>query len=177
MHQFRNSCTLLLHAIVSVVVSSIRFWWSQETLHMSMFRLRKGKKMCLFARKKADPCRRREPSCRWRAKEEKGRLKRRKYVQRNCRLSTTATKRRSIGKEKTYVSTGSKRLIWHGFFICNRKDKFLLDLHKDVVDGDVDQLDDEANDAHDEEAHGNGLGDLEEFYCSQSEKEKSISCT
>lgn len=34
----------------------------------------------------------------------------------------------------------------------------------------MDQLDDEANDAHDEETHGNGLGDLEELYCSQNEK-------
>lgn len=60
-------------------------------------------------------------------------------------------------------------LTW--FFHTQQRRQILLDLHKDVVDGDMDQLDDEANDAHDEEAHGNGLGDLEELYCSQNEKE------
>ena len=39
----------------------------------------------------------------------------------------------------------------------------MLYLHKDVVDGDMDQLDDEANDAHDQESHGNSLSDLHEL--------------
>ena len=33
-------------------------------------------------------------------------------------------------------------------------------LHNDVVDGDVDQLDEEANEAHHREANGSGNGDL-----------------
>lgn len=37
-------------------------------------------------------------------------------------------------------------------------------LHKDVVDGNVDQLDDKANNTHDEESHGDGLGDLKELW-------------
>jgi len=38
------------------------------------------------------------------------------------------------------------------------------DLHKDVVDGNVDQLDDKANNTHDEESHGHSLSDLKEFW-------------
>jgi hypothetical protein len=41
---------------------------------------------------------------------------------------------------------------------------FSQNLHKDVVDGDMDQLDDEANDAHDQESHGNSLSDLHELW-------------
>lgn len=41
-----------------------------------------------------------------------------------------------------------------------------MHLHEDVVDRDMDQLDNKANDAHNEEAHGDGLSDLHEFYIS-----------
>ena len=34
---------------------------------------------------------------------------------------------------------------------------------EDVVDGDVDQLDNVANNSHDQEAHANGLGNAEEL--------------
>jgi hypothetical protein len=37
-------------------------------------------------------------------------------------------------------------------------------LHKDVVDGHVDELNEEANETHESETNGSGLGDLHEFY-------------
>jgi len=48
----------------------------------------------------------------------------------------------------------------------------MLYLHKDVVDGDVDQLDNKSNNAHDEEAHGDGLSDLHEL-CKEKKRGKS----
>ena len=40
---------------------------------------------------------------------------------------------------------------------------FILRAHDDVVDGDVDELDEEADEAHDAETDGGGDGDLLEF--------------
>jgi hypothetical protein len=42
-------------------------------------------------------------------------------------------------------------------------DEGAVDLHKDVVDRDVDQLHDKANNSHDEKAHRHGLGNLHEL--------------
>ena len=38
-----------------------------------------------------------------------------------------------------------------------------LSAHNDVVDGDVDELDEEANEAHESEPDGRGYGNLLEF--------------
>lgn len=58
------------------------------------------------------------------------------------------------------VVSGVQSPLGNGF----RSFRERVDLHKNVVDGDVDQLDDEANDAHDKEACANGLGDLQELW-------------
>ena len=47
-------------------------------------------------------------------------------------------------------------------------------LHDNVVDGNVDELDEEADEAHDGETDSSGERDLLEFYISQAREQNSI---
>ena len=44
-------------------------------------------------------------------------------------------------------------------------------LHNDVVNGNMDELDEEADESHQEETHSNSLADLE-VLCNQEEEEE-----
>lgn len=52
--------------------------------------------------------------------------------------------------------------------------QFMEDLHNDVVDGDVDEFDEESDEAHDGEPDRGGHGDLLKFY--HREKKKNDYC-
>jgi hypothetical protein len=48
-----------------------------------------------------------------------------------------------------------------------------MNVHDDVVDGNVDQLDKKADEAHEDEAHADSLGDLDEFWACRAKKGSS----